>query len=93
MLATALADCFNSDQPGLDCEYECTSKTYRIFHIKRVETFKAYRRWEKSVEPGALLGGDSTHLGGRFDMDEPAYDTTGRYDCRHPTVGAFCLDA
>ena len=45
------------------------------------------------MEPGALLGGDSTHLGGRFDMDEPAYDTTGRYDCRYPTVGSFCLDA
>ena len=45
------------------------------------------------MEPGALLGGDIAHLGGRFDIDEPAYDTTGRYDCRHPTVRVVCLDA
>ena len=45
------------------------------------------------MEPGALLGGDSAHLGGRFDMDEPTYDNVRRYDCRCPTVRIVCLDA
>ena len=45
------------------------------------------------MEPGALLGGDSAHLGGRFDMDEPTDDTAGGYDHRHPTVRVVCLDA
>ena len=45
------------------------------------------------MEPGALLGGDSAHLGGRFDMDAPTYDTARRYDHRHPTVRVVCLDA
>ena len=90
---TALIDYFNCDQPGLDCGRECTTKTDRIFHDRRVETSKAYRCQEKFVEPGALLGGDSAHLGGRFDMDEPTYDTARRYDHRHPTVRVVCLNA
>ena len=45
------------------------------------------------MEPGALLGGDSAHLGGRFDMDEPTYDTARPYDYRYPTVRVVCLDA
>ena len=45
------------------------------------------------MEPGALLGGDIAHLGGRFDMDEPTYDNARRYDYRYPTVRAVCLDA
>ena len=45
------------------------------------------------MEPGALLGGDRAHLGGRFDMDEPSYDTARRYDHRYPTVRVVCLDA
>ena len=45
------------------------------------------------MEPGALLGGDSAHLGGRFDMDEPTYDIARRNDYRDPTVRVVCLDA
>ena len=45
------------------------------------------------MESGALLGGDSAHLVGRFDMDEPTYDTARRYDYRYPTVRVVCLDA
>ena len=45
------------------------------------------------MEPGALLGGDSAHLGGRFDMDAPTYDTARHYDHRHPTVRVVCFDA
>ena len=45
------------------------------------------------MEPGALLGGDSAHLGGCFDMDKPTYDNARRYDRRYPTVGVVCLDA
>ena len=45
------------------------------------------------MEPGALLGGDSAHLGGSFNMDEPTYDTARRYDHRRPTVRVVCLNA
>ena len=45
------------------------------------------------MEPDSLLGSDSAHLGGRFDMDEPTYDNARRYDYRYPTVRAVCLDA
>lgn len=45
------------------------------------------------MEPDSLLGGDSAHLGGRFDMDEPTDDNARRYDYRYPTVRAVCLDA